>query len=75
MYSNHNAHLQTPYSVPHVKKTVVKTGRSAPPSKVASAPKITIKAAKAARKAKEEEEQVVEDDSDDDMGSNFLQFW
>ena len=70
MSSSHHAHVATRHSPPHVRKTA----RSAPSSKSAGTSKITIKGAKASKRAKEEDEEIFEDDNDE-MGSSFLQFW
>lgn len=75
MSSIHNAQTHTRHSPPHVRKTASKAARSAPSSRAIVLPKITIKGAKAAKKAKEEEEGLFEVEDDDDMGSSFLQFW
>ncbi|KAL2040392.1 hypothetical protein N7G274_006835 [Stereocaulon virgatum] len=69
MSSSQHFHVTTRHSPPHVRKTA----RSAPSSKSASTPKITIKGVKASRRAKVEDEEIFEDDNDD-MGSSFLQF-
>ena len=70
MSSSQHVHVTTRRSPPHVRKTA----RSAPSSKSAGTPKITIKGAEATKRAKEEDEEIFEDDNDD-MGSSFLQFW
>ena len=81
MSSIRHAHIHSHHSPPHVKKVAVKAARSASASKIALAPKTTIKGIKTPRKVKEEEEEVVnadgdnDDDDDDDMDSSFLQFW
>lgn len=74
MSNSHNAPLHTRQSLPHVRKTATKTARPVLSSKTASTPKITIRGAKATKRAKEEDEDILDDDNDD-MASSFLQFW
>lgn len=74
MPTMHNAHHYTRSSPPHVRKTAAKAARSAPASKAVVTPKVTVRAAKAVKKANEEEEEAFDTD-EDDMGSSFLQFW
>jgi len=75
MSSIHNAQTHTRHSPLGVRKMPTKAARSAPASKGVIPPKITIKGAKASKKAKEEEEVFEDDDNHDDMESSFLQFW
>jgi len=62
------------HSPPYVRKTAAKAARSAPTFKGITPPRLTIKGAKATKKAKAEEEDVFDED-DDGTGSSFLQFW
>lgn len=74
MSSGRHGLVQPRPSPPHVRKPATKAARAAPPSKSTSAPRITIKGTKSAKKAKDLTEDVVDED-DDDMGTSFLQFW
>lgn len=73
MSSLHHAQSRARHSPTLVRKSAIKAARSAPSSKSAGTPKVTIKRAKASKYAKEEEE--VFDFEDDDMGTTFLQYW
>lgn len=77
MTSLHHAQSRARHSPTLVRKSAIKAARSAPSSKSAGTPKVTIKRAKASKYAKEEEEEEAEvfDFEDDDMGTTFLQYW
>lgn len=71
MSSAHYAHVHVARPPPIVRKVTLKYPRSAPSSKAAVTPNITIKLAKGT--PKDQSHDIPQDDEDDDMAS-FLQF-